>query len=222
MRILLSIAALAASFAPNSSAYVYKYDTDAPIFSTMGLSNHVIAVGYQATSPHTMISGMQFWNFSNVANGHAASFHLWSDPNNDGIINNAQVIQTVNTTINAPAPRGNWQTIVFPATTAFAPGDWFYVGISFYDPTFSYFLGGNDTTVAANGLSWTIGFAGPGAGDPNNLGSGSITRYDGSGGANGVLMVRGLTPDETSAPEPGTAALAAAGILVALRLRARR
>lgn len=222
MRFLVSIAALAAFWTPGASAYVYKYDTDHPIFSTVSTSNGALAVGFQATSPNTTIAGMRFWNFWTAGNGHPISYHLWSDPNNDGNINNAQLVQTVNTTIDAPGPNGNWQTVVFPTTTAFANGDWFYVGISFFDPAFSYFLGGNDTTVAANGNSWMIQFAGPGAGDPGNPSSGTIRQYGVTQGLSGVLMIRGLTADELVTPEPGSALLAAAGILAALGLRARR
>jgi hypothetical protein len=218
MRNLLLFTAL---LAPCLSAYVYKYDDGTAEFSTLGMRNGILAVGYQATAPNTMISGMRFWNFWGTGNGHAISYHLWGDPDNDGVINNPVLLQTVNTTINAPGPGGNWQEVVFPSTTAFNDGDWFYVGISFYDPTLAYFLGGNDRTSLTNGLSWMITFPGPGPGNTANFAGGTISNYGTTTGLTGVLMIRALTADETAAPEPGTAALAAVGVL-AMILRARR
>jgi hypothetical protein len=217
MRNLLLFAALAV---PCLSAYVYKYDDGTAEFSTVSMTNGILAVGYQATAPNTMISGMRFWHFFKYGHGHAISYHLWGDLDNDGVINNPVLLQTVNTTIDSPGPGGNWQEVVFPSTTAFNDGDWFYVGISFYDPIYAYFLGGNDRSLT-NGLSWMITFPGATPTNTTNFAGGTFTNYGTTDGFTGVLMIRALTADETAAPEPSAAALAAVGVL-AMILRARR
>lgn len=195
-----------------TATQIYLHDDGTAEFSTVGLANQALMVRFQALPNMTNIDSMQFYNFWGVANGHAIEYVLWSDPTNDGNPSDAQVVQSVSTTVVAPGPSGNWQTVVFPSLTAFSPGDWFYVGVYFTDPVFSYFLGGTDIT-STSGDSWTLRWATNTAVDLNVLSSAAQTiHYDGSTPSlQGNLLIRAGAAEPI--PEPGTFAFAAAGLL---------
>ncbi len=219
MKTLSPLAALFLLLPSLPASTVYLYDDGTAEFSTIASANQIIMNNFQVSAPNTTISGMMFYNFWDPNIGKAINYNLWSDPDADGHPSDAQLLQTVSTTVT----NAGWQTVMFPALTAFNDGDRFFVGISFYDPQAAYFLGGNDTNTLANGLSYFISFAGPGPGDFSHPNTGSVSTYGVTLGYTGVLMVRALGEDPSAGvPEPSSVLLTALGAAAVAALRRRR
>lgn len=198
---------LAASSMAGRAATTYSWDTGPGSFSTVSGSHQVLLVSFQATQDN-LITGMQFYHFWNLAQDHAMGFHLWLDPTNDGNPADAVLASSVAGMADMTSPGGLWQTVDFPAATAVPVGSRFFVGISFDDPTFSYFLGNADNG-GGTGNSWEIRWPQGGLTQPSNLGSGSLTQITGSD-----TLIRAI-----GVPEPGTAATLGLGALILLRRR---
>jgi hypothetical protein len=192
-------------------AGTYSWDDGAGAFSTLSQSKGVLLVGYQVTPGNETIAGMDYRHFWNVANGHAITFHLWTDPSNDGNPTDAQVQRSVVTTVASPTASGGFQRIQFASPLALNVGDWFYVGHSFVDPDFAFFLSTADESAPIAGNSWQYDWNTIPAVDPNNLASAAdVYHYNAHD-----VMIHGLTESEFAAapvPEPGTTILFSCGL----------
>lgn len=204
---------------------IYKWDGGTPVFSTAGLANQALMVGFQADAAQPTIDAIWFHNFWNVAEGHAIQYVLWTDPTNDGNPTDAVVQRSVLTTVQTNG--GTQLDQIVPITPiTLSPNDWFYVGIFFTDPTYGYFLGASDTKnqpISGNSwyFSWDRTFVG--TPDPNALHLASL----GSRDTDGNYMIRALTdsqtpdPNTSGVPEPSTYALIGSGLLGVAALRRR-
>jgi hypothetical protein len=204
------LASLCLFAAATCSGGTYSWDDGAGAFSTLSQARGVLLVGYQVTPGNQTIAGMDYRHFWHVANGHAITFHIWTDPSNDGNPIDAQIQQSVPTTIVSPNSSGGFQRIQFLSPVVLNVGDWFYVGHSFFDSTFAYFLSTSDETPPFAGHSWQFDWNNVTPMDANNLaGATSVhhyTEYD--------VMIHGLTDSEftpSAVPEPASIMLIGGG-----------
>lgn len=153
--------------------------------------------------------------WGSVADGTAASVHLWSDPNNDGNPNDAVLLQSQSTTVTSPNT-DTFVTVDIPDTTLMV-GDTFFVGAFASSPT-GFFPAAIDQTTSA-GQSWVAGSSIVGSVDLSSLSTASLLGTIDSFGFPGNWLVRAeataATP--TSVPEPafvtGLLGISAAALL---------
>jgi len=191
---------------------IYSADDGHAEFSTTGSHNDAILVGFQVTAGKEQIGGLSFFDFFSGNNGHAITYYLWSDPTNDGLPGDAQVLRSQASTLYSPTFSGLWQDIIFSSPVTLNVGDWFYVGATFYDPSLSYFVSGADTNAPISGNSWMIRWPGQLAPDANNLAAGTAQRQLTSN-----ILIRAFATPEPSTTLLGGAGLALLAVLAKLR-----
>jgi hypothetical protein len=192
-----------------SQAFVYLQDDGTAEFSTLGTQHQVILTGFQVQAGAETIQNIVFYHFFDANTGFPFTYHLWTDPTNDGVPTDAILQQSVAATISSPTPSGGWQTTAITPQTL-PIGSWFYVGVSQTHPNFSTFLGGNDTSGSFPPTGFHFTWAtGP---NPALLSTGTVA-------ATGNYLIRANT---TPVPEPATLAVLGCGGLVLLRRRKKQ